>query len=97
MNSMSNSIKVVHGKLLEANPESSHNNDMVMFNTLIKPYGLRHFPSQYLAHSRVGQHNIFFDKLLLFISVVGVMAMRKNSNIDTIQNLAKESTFYNRQ
>ena len=45
----------------------------------------------------VDQQNSFFGKLLLFISVVGVLAIRKISDVDTIRNLADESTFYDKQ
>jgi len=45
----------------------------------------------------VDQQNSFLGKLLLFISVVGVLVIRKNSDVDTIRNLAEESTFYDKQ
>lgn len=45
----------------------------------------------------VDQQNSFFGKLLLFISVVGVLAIRKTSDVDTIRDLAKESTYYDKQ
>jgi hypothetical protein len=45
----------------------------------------------------VDQQNSFLGKMLLFISVVGVLAIRKNSDVDIIRNLAEESTFYDKQ
>lgn len=45
----------------------------------------------------VDQQNSFFGKLLLFISVVGVLAIRKNNDVATIRNLVKESTYYDKQ
>lgn len=45
----------------------------------------------------VDQQSSFFGKMLLFISVLGVLAIRKNSDVDTIRSLAEESTFYDKQ
>lgn len=45
----------------------------------------------------VDQQNSFFGKLLLFITVVGVLAIRKNSDVDNLRNLAQESTYYDKQ
>jgi hypothetical protein len=113
--------EVVRRKLLEANPESSRNDDEVVFDTSIVPWWAWvkrfHLPEAELLNGRaamigyaagwlvdaatgvglVDQQNSFFGKLLLFISVVGVLAIRKNSDIDTIRNLAKESTYYDKQ
>lgn len=45
----------------------------------------------------VDQQNSFFGKLLLFITVVGVLAIRKNSDVDNLRSLAQESTYYDKQ
>ncbi|BBM98899.1 hypothetical protein MPTK1_1g17030 [Marchantia polymorpha subsp. ruderalis] len=45
----------------------------------------------------VDQQNSFFGKLLLFITIGGVLLIRKNEDLDTLKNLAKESTFYDKQ
>ncbi|KAH7314820.1 hypothetical protein KP509_21G022000 [Ceratopteris richardii] len=45
----------------------------------------------------VDQTSNFFGKLLLFISVLGVLFVRKNGDIETLKQLAQEWTFYDRQ
>ncbi|KAH8963645.1 hypothetical protein BDL97_04G023900 [Sphagnum fallax] len=58
--------------------------------------------SAYLVDAATGvglvdQSNSFFGKLLLFITVCGVLLIRKNSDIANLRNLANESTFYDKQ
>ncbi|KAI5057443.1 hypothetical protein GOP47_0027458 [Adiantum capillus-veneris] len=45
----------------------------------------------------VDQTSSFLGKLLLFISVLGVLFIRKNEDLDTLKQLAQEWTFYDRQ
>ncbi|KAH6554581.1 hypothetical protein KP509_1Z323500 [Ceratopteris richardii] len=45
----------------------------------------------------VDQTSNFFGKLLLFISVLGVLFIRKNEDLETIKQLAQEWTFYDKQ
>ncbi|KAI8546703.1 hypothetical protein RHMOL_Rhmol07G0140500 [Rhododendron molle] len=45
----------------------------------------------------VDQMGNFFCKTLLFVSVVGVLLIRKNEDIDTLKKLIKETTFYDKQ
>ena len=56
----------------------------------------------YLVDSATGaglvdQQSSFLGKLLLFISVVGVLVIRKNEDVSEIKNLANEWTFYDKQ
>lgn len=58
--------------------------------------------SAYLVDAATGvglvdQSNSFFGKLLLFVTVCGVLLIRKNSDIANLRNLANESTFYDKQ
>lgn len=45
----------------------------------------------------VDQTSSFFGKLLLFISVLGVLFIRKNEDVDTLKQLVQEWTFYDKQ
>eukprot|EP00250_Pteridium_aquilinum_P028173 c36701_g1_i1 orf=365-1276(-) len=45
----------------------------------------------------VDQTSSFFGKLLLLISVLGVLFIRKNEDVDTLKQLAQEWTFYDKQ
>lgn len=45
----------------------------------------------------VDQMGNFFCKILLFISVCGVMLIRKNEDIEKLKKLIEETTFYDRQ
>lgn len=45
----------------------------------------------------VDQTSSFFGKLLLFVTVVGVLLIRKNEDLETIKQLVRESTFYDQQ
>ncbi|MCO5593378.1 hypothetical protein L7F22_047390 [Adiantum nelumboides] len=45
----------------------------------------------------VDQTSSFFGKLLLLISVLGVLFIRKNEDVETIKQLAQEWTFYDKQ
>lgn len=60
------------------------------------------YASAYLVDAATGvglvdQTNSFFGKLLLFITVLGVLLIRKNSDAANLRNLAQESTFYDKQ
>ncbi|XP_024379271.1 light-harvesting complex-like protein 3 isotype 1, chloroplastic [Physcomitrium patens] len=113
--------EVVRRKILEANPESSSNDDEVVFDTSIVPWWAWvkrfHLPEAELLNGRaamigyaagwlvdaatgiglVDQQNSFVGKILIFISVVGVLAIRKNSDVDNLRTLAQESTDYDKQ
>ncbi|XP_060207446.1 light-harvesting complex-like protein 3 isotype 1, chloroplastic [Lycium barbarum] len=45
----------------------------------------------------VDQMGNFFCKTLLFVSVAGVLLIRKNEDIETLKKLVDESTFYDKQ
>nr|ABK25387.1 unknown [Picea sitchensis] len=45
----------------------------------------------------VDQTSSFFGKLLLFVTIVGVLLIRKNEDLETIKQLVRESTFYDQQ
>eukprot|EP00252_Welwitschia_mirabilis_P019944 TRINITY_DN475_c0_g1_i1.p1 TRINITY_DN475_c0_g1~~TRINITY_DN475_c0_g1_i1.p1 ORF type:complete len:316 (+),score=83.32 TRINITY_DN475_c0_g1_i1:236-1183(+) len=45
----------------------------------------------------VDQTSSFFGKVLLFIAVSGVLLIRKNEDLQTLKQLVKESTFYDKQ
>ncbi|KAA8522157.1 hypothetical protein F0562_012830 [Nyssa sinensis] len=108
-------------KWLEDNPESSSNDDPVVFDTSIIPWWAWmkrfHLPEAELLNGRaamigffmaylvdsltgvglVDQTGNFFCKTLLFVTVVGVLLIRKNEDIETLKKLAEETTFYDKQ
>jgi len=45
----------------------------------------------------VDQTGSFFGKLLLLLSVVGVLLVRRNEDVSVLKTLFEESTFYDRQ
>lgn len=45
----------------------------------------------------VDQQGSFFGKLLLLLTVVGVLVVRKNEDLTNIKELADELTFYDKQ
>jgi hypothetical protein len=60
------------------------------------------YAAAYLVDSATGaglvdQTNSFLGKLLLFITVVGVLLIRKNSDVANLRGLAQETTFYDKQ
>ncbi|CAM6125058.1 unnamed protein product [Calypogeia fissa] len=60
------------------------------------------YVAAYLVDSATGvglvdQQSSFLGKLLLFITVVGVLLIRKTEDVETLKTLAKESTFYDKQ
>jgi hypothetical protein len=108
-------------KFLQDNPESSNNDDPVVFDTSIVPWWAWmkrfHLPEAELLNGRaamigffmayfvdsltgvglVDQMGNFFCKTLLFVSVVGVLVIRKNEDIDNLKKLFNETTFYDKQ
>lgn len=108
-------------KWLEDNPESSSNEEPVVFDTSIVPWWSWvkrfHLPQAELLNGRaamigffmayfvdsltgvgiVDQTSSFFGKLLLFVTVVGVLLIRKNEDLETVKQLVRESTFYDQQ
>ncbi|XP_006838514.2 light-harvesting complex-like protein 3 isotype 1, chloroplastic [Amborella trichopoda] len=113
--------EVKRRKWLEDNPESSSNDNPVVFDTSIIPWWAWvkrfHLPEAELLNGRaamigffmayfvdsltgvglVDQMGNFFCKTLLFIAVLGVLFIRKNEDIETLNKLVKESTFYDKQ
>lgn len=60
------------------------------------------YVAAYLVDSATGaglvdQQSSFLGKLLLFVTVLGVLLIRKNEDLVTLKTLAKESTFYDKQ
>lgn len=45
----------------------------------------------------VDQTGSFFGKLLLLLSVVGVLLVRRNEDVTVLKTLLEESTFYDKQ
>ena len=45
----------------------------------------------------VDQMGNFFCKTLLFVTVTGVLLIRKNEDIETLKKLIEETTFYDKQ
>ncbi|KAF5477638.1 hypothetical protein F2P56_004258 [Juglans regia] len=108
-------------KWLQNNPESSSNDDPIIFDTSIIPWWAWmkrfHLPEAELLNGRaamigffmtylvdsltgvglVDQMNNFFCKTLLFISVVGVLLIRKNEDLENLKKLLEETTFYDKQ
>ncbi|XP_047322456.1 light-harvesting complex-like protein 3 isotype 2, chloroplastic [Impatiens glandulifera] len=108
-------------KWLEDNPESTNNDDIVVFDTSIIPWWAWvkrfHLPEAELLNGRaamvgffmayfvdsltgvglVDQMGNFFCKSLLFVSVVGVLLVRKNEDFDNLKKLFEETTFYDKQ
>ncbi|PSS09680.1 Light-harvesting complex-like protein 3 isotype [Actinidia chinensis var. chinensis] len=108
-------------KWLEDDPESSSNDDPVVFDTSIIPWWAWikrfHLPEAELLNGRaamvgffmaylvdgltgvglVDQMGNFFCKTLLFVTVTGVLLVRKNEDIETLKKLIEETTFYDKQ
>ncbi|KAK7330828.1 hypothetical protein VNO77_25032 [Canavalia gladiata] len=108
-------------KWLEDNPESSSNDNPVVFDTSIIPWWAWmkrfHLPEAELLNGRaamigffmaylvdsltgvglVDQMGNFFCKTLLFISVVGVLLIRKNEDLENLKKLFDETTLYDKQ
>ncbi|RDX61804.1 Light-harvesting complex-like protein 3 isotype 1, chloroplastic [Mucuna pruriens] len=108
-------------KWLEDNPESSSNENPVVFDTSIIPWWAWmkrfHLPEAELLNGRaamvgffmaylvdsltgvglVDQMGNFFCKTLLFIAVVGVLAIRKNEDFENLKKLFDETTLYDKQ
>ena len=60
-------------------------------------YVMGYFVDALTGAGLVDQTNNFFGKLLLLISVIGVLSVRKNEDFETLKQLAKEFTFYDKQ
>ncbi|XWS49656.1 hypothetical protein CRYUN_Cryun12cG0022000 [Craigia yunnanensis] len=108
-------------KWLQDNPETTSNDDPVVFDTSIIPWWpwmkRFHLPEAELLNGRaamigffmaylvdsltgvglVDQMGNFFCKTLLFVTVVGVLLIRKNEDLDNIKKLIEETTFYDKQ
>ena len=60
-------------------------------------YVMGYFVDALTGAGLVDQTSNFFGKLLLLISVLGVLFIRKNEDLETLKQLAKEWTFYDKQ
>ncbi|KAG0587052.1 hypothetical protein KC19_2G137300 [Ceratodon purpureus] len=60
-------------------------------------YGVGYIVDSFTGSGLVDQQSSFLGKLLLFITVLGVLLVRKNSDIQNLRTIAKESTFYDKQ
>ncbi|KAL2652334.1 hypothetical protein R1flu_020462 [Riccia fluitans] len=60
-------------------------------------YVAAYFVDSLTGAGLVDQQNSFFGKLFLWATIAGVLLIRKNEDLDTIKNLVKESTFYDKQ
>eukprot|EP00475_Leptophrys_vorax_P012767 TRINITY_DN19138_c0_g1_i1.p1 TRINITY_DN19138_c0_g1~~TRINITY_DN19138_c0_g1_i1.p1 ORF type:complete len:283 (-),score=32.53 TRINITY_DN19138_c0_g1_i1:196-1044(-) len=113
--------EVVRRQWLEENPQSSNNDDPVVFDTSQVPWWAWvrrfHLPEAEKLNGRaamvgyfmalvvdsatgvglVDQQSSFLGKLLLFATVVGVLLIRKNEDVQEIKNIAEEWTFYDKQ
>uniref|UniRef100_A0A1J3EAB7 Lil3 protein n=1 Tax=Noccaea caerulescens TaxID=107243 RepID=A0A1J3EAB7_NOCCA len=108
-------------KWLEDNPETTSNDEPVLFDTSIIPWWAwmkrYHLPEAELLNGRaamigffmayfvdsltgvglVDQMGNFFCKTLLFVSVAGVLFIRKNEDLDKLKGLFEETTLYDKQ
>ncbi|XP_010449591.1 PREDICTED: uncharacterized protein LOC104731803 [Camelina sativa] len=108
-------------KWLEENPETTSNDEPVLFDTSIIPWWAwmkrYHLPEAELLNGRaamigffmayfvdsltgvglVDQMGNFFCKTLLFVSVAGVLFIRKNEDVDKLKSLFDETTLYDKQ
>ncbi|XP_010481365.1 PREDICTED: uncharacterized protein LOC104760179 [Camelina sativa] len=108
-------------KWLEDNPETTSNDEPVLFDTSIIPWWAwmkrYHLPEAELLNGRaamigffmayfvdsltgvglVDQMGNFFCKTLLFVSVAGVLFIRKNEDFDKLKDLFDETTLYDKQ
>ncbi|EOA13863.1 hypothetical protein CARUB_v10026966mg [Capsella rubella] len=108
-------------KWLEDNPETTTNDEPVLFDTSIIPWWAwmkrYHLPEAELLNGRaamigffmayfvdsltgvglVDQMGNFFCKTLLFVSVAGVLFIRKNEDLDKLKDLFDETTLYDKQ
>lgn len=60
-------------------------------------YGVGYLVDSATGAGLVDQQNSFLGKLLLFLTVLGVLLIRKNSDVANLRTIAKESTFYDKQ
>ncbi|XP_010439981.1 PREDICTED: uncharacterized protein LOC104723332 [Camelina sativa] len=108
-------------KWLEENPETTSNDEPVLFDTSTIPWWAwmkrYHLPEAELLNGRaamigffmayfvdsltgvglVDQMGNFFCKTLLFVSVAGVLFIRKNEDVDKLKSLFDETTLYDKQ
>ncbi|KAL5724056.1 hypothetical protein ACHQM5_007366 [Ranunculus cassubicifolius] len=108
-------------KWLEMNPESSNNDEPVVFDTSIIPWWswvkrfhlpeaeklngraamigffMAYFVDSLTGVGLVDQMGNFFCKTLLFVSVLGVLFIRKNEDVENLKNLFNETTLYDKQ
>ncbi|KAI3845081.1 hypothetical protein MKX03_021569 [Papaver bracteatum] len=108
-------------KWLEDNPETSSNDDPIVFDTSIIPWWswvkrfhlpeaeklngraamvgffMAYFVDSLTGVGLVDQMGNFFCKTLLLAAVVGVLAIRKNEDVDNLKKLWEETTFYDKQ
>ncbi|KAK9144717.1 hypothetical protein Sjap_004620 [Stephania japonica] len=83
-------------KWLIDNPESSSNDDPVVFDTSIIPWWswVKRF---HLPEAELLNDGELLCKTLLFVAVLGVLLIRKNEDIETLKKILEETTFYDKQ
>lgn len=60
-------------------------------------YATGYFVDALTGHGLVDQQNSFLGKLLLIITVLGLLVYRNNSALPAYKNLLDEATFYDKQ
>lgn len=60
-------------------------------------YAAGYFVDSLTGHGLVDQQNSFLGKLLLIITVVGLLIFRNNNALPAYKNLLDEATFYDKQ
>jgi len=60
-------------------------------------YAVGYFVDAATGAGLVDQQSTFLGKTLLLLTVLGVLLIRKNSDVTNLKTIAKESTFYDKQ
>jgi F0F1-type ATP synthase assembly protein I len=60
-------------------------------------YGVGYLVDSATGAGLVDQQSSFLGKLLLIVTVLGVLLIRKNSDVKSLRTMVKESTFYDKQ
>jgi len=113
--------EVVRRQWLERNPESSSNDNPVLFDTGIVPwwawvrrfhlpeaeklngraamigYGMAYLVDEATGIGLVDQTSSFIGKTLILLTILGVLLIRRNEDVETIRQAIEEWTFYDRQ
>ena len=78
-----------HGLLLQA--------EKINGRACMVGYALGYIVDQLTGHGLVDQQNSFLGKLLLNITVIGLLIYRNNAALPAYKNLLDEATFYDKQ